>query len=222
MTHAQPRSDADVKQDVRDELQWEPSLQSDHLEVGVRNGIVTLTGTIRSYFERWTAENVARRVNGVMALHNEVRVKLEDTHRKDDQTLNAAVQNVLDWTTSLSTESITARVENGWVTLSGKVTWQFQRVAVNNAVRNLKGLLGVIDEITISPSVSQAVVRVDIEAALRRAASEDAQRIAVGVNGSQVILTGTVNSWPEQVAATGAAWNSPGVTDVLDQLTLVY
>jgi len=121
----------------------------------------------------------------------------------------------------LSTESITARVSQGWVTLAGTVTWQFQRVAVHNAVRDLTGVLGLIDEIIVSPPVSQDAVRVDIEAALRRTAAEDAQQIAVGVSGSQVTLTGTVNSWPEHVAATRAAWNSPGVTNVVDQLTVM-
>jgi len=222
MKHAPPKLDSDIRQDVRDELEWEPSIQSYDLNVEVKNGVVTLTGDVRSYFERWMAENVVRRVSGVKGLHNEAQVKLEDRHKRDDKVLSEAVQNVLDWTTSLSTESITARVKDGWVTLSGTVTWQFQRVAVNNAVRNLTGVVGLIDEVTVSPSVSQAVVRVDIEAALRRSAAEDAQRIAVGVNGSQVTLSGSVNSWPEHVAATSAAWNSPGVTDVVDKLTMVY
>ena len=222
MKHPPEKSDSEIGQDVRNELDWEPSIGSDDLRVGVKNGVVTLTGNIASYFAKWTAENVIRRVSGVKEVNNEAQVKLEDSHRRDDQALSTAVQNVLDWTTSLSTESVTAAVKDGWVTLAGTVTWQFQRVAVANAVRNLKGVLGLTDDITISPSASQDVVRVDIEAALRRRAAEDAAHIAVAVNGSQVILTGTVNSWAEQVAATSAAWNSPGVTDVLDKLTLVY
>ena len=220
MKHAPAKSDIEIRQDVRDELAWDPSIRSDDLKVDVKNAVVTLTGDTPSYFERWTAENVVRRVSGVKGVYNEVQVKLLDMHKRDDKVLSAAVQNVLDWTTSLSTESITAVVNKGWVTLAGTVTWQLQRVAVANAVRNLTGVLGLIDEITVSPSVSQEVVKVDIEAALRRSAATDAQRIAVGVNGSQVTLTGNVNSWSEHIAATSAAWNSPGVTDVVDRLTV--
>ena len=222
MKTAPTKSDSDIRQAVLDELEWEPSIQSANLKVEVKHGVATLTGDVKSYFERWIAENVVRRVSGVKGLNNEVQVSLEDAHKKSDREIMTAVQHVLDWTTSLSTEDISARVKNGWVTLTGTVAWQFQKVAVLNAVRHLKGVLGLKDELTVSPVISKEAVRVDIEAALRRSAAQDAQDIEVSVNGSEVTLSGHVNSWPEHVAATSAAWNAPGVTNVVDKLTMVY
>ena len=222
MTKQTVKSDEKLQEAIADELEWEPSVHSSHIEVQVKKGVVTLSGTVNSCYEQWEVENVARRILGVRGLINETQVALEDDHKRQDAEISAAVQNVLDWTTSLSTESIASSVKNGWVTLTGSVSWQFQRVAVTNAVRSLNGVLGVTDEITLNRTASAAAVRADIEAALKRSAVADAQKISVAVNGAQVTLGGSVSSWSEHAAATGAAWNSPGVTDVVDKLTTVY
>jgi osmotically-inducible protein OsmY len=214
-------TDRQLQQAVQDELAWDPSVHADDMDVRVRHGVVTLTGDVQTLYEKWRLDEIVRRVHGVTGLHNEAQVNLDDADKRDDADLVMAVQNILEWTATLSTESITFRVMNGWVSLSGAVKWQFQRVAVKNSVRNLRGVRGVSDEIAVGEPVVQSAVSADIEAALRRGAAADALNIHVAVHAAQVTLTGTVNSWFEHIAATRAAWNSPGVTDVVDRLIMV-
>ena len=222
MTKQTVKSDEKLQEAIVDEFDWEPSIRSNDVVVQVKKGVVTLSGSVSSFFERWEVENVARRIHGVRALNNETQVVLVDEHKRTDADIAAAVQNVLDWTTSLQTESIEFSVKSGWVTLTGSVAWQFQRVAVTNAVRYLNGVLGVTDDITLDRAATSSTVRADIEAALKRGAIADARKISVDVSGTRVTLSGTVSGWPEHVAATSAAWNSAGVNDVVDKLTTVY
>jgi osmotically-inducible protein OsmY len=216
------KTDSQIQQDVSAELKWEPSVHAARIGVEVKNGIVTLAGQVDSYAEKWNAERAAQRVSGVRAIAVELKVHLADLSKRTDGDIAASVENVLEWTSTLPAGAIKVMVENGWVTLSGEVNWQYQRLAAVDSVRYLLGVVGVSDQITIKPSVSVSAVKADIESALKRTAIADAKKISVQVNGADVTLTGTVHNWAEREAATNSAWNTPGVRNVVDKLTLAY
>jgi osmotically-inducible protein OsmY len=216
------KTDKQVQQDVMAELDWEPSVNAAHIGVEVSDGVVTLAGHVESYAEKIGAESAAQRVTGVKAIAVEMDVKLLSASKRTDADIARSTQNVLEWTTYLPAESIKVKVENGWVTLSGKVAWEYQRNAAASAVRLLMGVTGVTDLIVIQPAVSSALVKTEIEAALKRRARHDAQGIAVEVHGSDVTLSGAVNSWSERELAKNSAWSTPGVHKVVDNMTVTY
>ena len=216
------KTDTQLQQDVMAELQWEPAVHASQIGVEVREGVVTLAGEVSSYAEKCAAENEARRVNGVKALAVEMTVKLSEFGKRTDADIARAAENVLSWTSSQAAKSVTVLVEGGWLTLSGEVEWQYQRQDVALSLRYLPGVTGVSNQIAIKPVVSAILVKADIEAALKRRASSDAQAISVSVKGGEVILTGTVQSWAERDIATLSAWGTSGVRSVADKLTLAY
>jgi len=214
------KTDNQLQQDVIAELRWEPAVHAAHIGVEVKDGVVTLAGQVDSYAEKWSCERSALRVAGVKALTTELKVHLTSLSKRTDGEIAEAVENVLEWTTSLSAGSIKVMVECGWVTLSGEVEWQFQRQAATDNVRHLMGVVGVSNQISIKSSVTSTTVKSDIEAALERASIADARKIKVAVQGSVVTLSGTVHNWNERDAATYAAWGNPGVYIVEDDMTL--
>lgn len=214
------KTDTQLQQDVIAELRWEPSVQSEHIGVEVKAGVVTLAGEVSSYTEKWIAERAAQRVSGVNALAVELKVKLSGSGQRTDADIARAVETGLEWSTSVPMGAIKAMVEGGWVTLTGNVDWQYQKQAAADSVRYLLGVTGVSDQIAIKPKVSVSAVKGDIEAALKRSAAADAKKISVGVRGSEVTLTGTVHSWAERETATTSAWGTPGVLNVVDKMTL--
>jgi osmotically-inducible protein OsmY len=216
------KTDSQLQQDVSAELKWEPSVQAARIGVEVKDGVVTLAGQVDSYAEKWNAERAAQRVAGVKATTTELKVHLTGLSKRTDGDIAEAVENVLEWTSSLPAGAIKVMVEGGWVTLSGDVDWQYQRQAATDSVRYLMGVTGVSDQIGIKPSVQATAVKSDIEAALKRTAIADAKQISVAVQGSDVTLTGTVNSWDERYTATNSAWGTPGVRNVVDKMTLAY
>ncbi len=216
------KTDAQLQQDVLAELKWEPSVNAAQIGVEVKEGIVTLAGHVDSYAEKWDAERAVQRVCGVKALAIEMDVTLPGSSKRTDADIARSAQNVLEWTTYLKKDSVKVMVEGGFITLSGQVDWTYQRQAAAGAVRNLMGVTGVSDQITIKPSVSSGAVKSDIEAALKRRAKTDAQNISVDVRGSDVTLTGNVHSWSERDLATHSAWGTPGVHKVVDNLTVAY
>ena len=215
------KTDTQLQQDVIAELKWEPSVNATHIGVEVINGIVTLAGHVSSYAEKLGAERAAQRVSGVKALAVEMDVKLAGLSKRTDADIAGSVENILQWTTSLPKEGVKVMVENGWVTLSGEVYWDYQRQDAARGVRHLMGVIGVSDRITIKPHVSLSAVKSDIEAALKRRAKADAQRISVEISGADVTLTGTVHSWSERNAARHSAWGTAGVRNVVDHMTIV-
>jgi osmotically-inducible protein OsmY len=178
------KSDLQLQQDVLAELKWDPSINAAEIGVEVKDGIVTLAGHVNTYAEKWNAERAAQRVGGVKALAVEMDVKIEGMNNRTDADIARSVENVLQWSTYLTKDSIKVKVEKGWVTFTGEVEWQYQRQAAVDAIRYLIGVTGVSDQITIKTKVSAPVVKSDIEAALKRRAQQDADEISVSVRGT--------------------------------------
>lgn len=197
-------------------------MHAEQIGVEVKDGIVTLAGHVDSFPAKWNAERAAQRVSGVKALAVEIDVKLAGSDQRNDADVARSCENVLLWTTYLPKDSVKVLVEDGWVTLSGQVQWGFQRATATAAVRYLAGVKGVSDQITIKPGVKASVVKSDIEAALKRRAINEANGIKVAVSGSEVTLTGKVPTWAERDAAGSAAWSSPGVSNVVDNIAISY
>ena len=216
------KTDSQLQKDVMAELKWEPAVHAEQIGVEVKDGIVTLAGHVDSFPAKWNAERAALRVAGVKALAVEIDVKLAGSNQRTDADVARTVENVLLWTTYLPKDSVKVMVEGGWVTLSGEVQWAFQRATAATAVRYLSGVKGVNDQITIKPGVTASVVKNDIEAALKRRATSEANSIKVAVSGSQVTLSGKVPTWAERDAAGSAAWASPGVSNVVDNIAISY
>ncbi|MDP3955416.1 MAG: BON domain-containing protein [bacterium] len=216
------KTDTQLQQDVIAELKWEPSVTAAQIGVEVKDGIVTLAGHVNTYAEKWNAESAAQRVSGVKALAIEMDVKLSGSGKRTDADIASSAKNVLQWTSSLPKDGVKVMVESDWVTLSGDVDWEYQRQAAAKGVRYLMGVTGVSNQIAIKPNVSLSAVKSDIEAALKRRAKADAQKISVEVRGADVTLTGTVHSWSERDLARHSAWGTPGVRNVVDNMTIAY
>ena len=216
------KTDTQLQQDVIAELKWEPSVNAAQIGVEVKDGIVTLAGHVSTYAEKLGAERAAQRVSGVKALAIEMDVKLSGSSKRTDADIAGAAKTALQWTSSFPKDGVKVMVESGCVTLSGEVDWEYQRQAAAKGVRYLMGVTGVSNQIVIKPHVSLSAVKADIEAALKRRATADAQKILVEVRGADVTLTGTVHSWSERDLARHSAWGTPGVRNVVDQMTIAY
>ena len=216
------KTDAELQQDVMAELKWESSVNATKIGVEVTEGVVTLAGHVNSYAEKWSAEEAALRVAGVKSLTVEMDVKLMGLSKRNDIDIAESAQHILKWTSYLADNSIKIMVEDGWITLTGEVDWDYQRTAVATAVRYLTGVIGVTNKIYLNPKASLSAIKSDIEKALKRQDIQDAPKINVEVKGSDVILSGTVHSWSERNVARHSAWCAPGVHKVIDNITLVY
>ncbi len=214
------KTDAQLQQAVIAQLSWEPAIHATHIGVEVRDGVVTLAGEVASYSEKWHAERAVQRVSGVKALAIELKVKLAGAARRTDADIGQSARNVLDWTSAVESDAVKVQVEEGWVTLSGEVDWQYQKQAALDAVRGLMGVTGVSNEIGIRHKPMASIVKADIDAAIRRSAALDSSEIQVAVRGTDVTLTGLVHSWSERDLATDSAWSSPGVRNVIDEMTM--
>jgi osmotically-inducible protein OsmY len=213
------KTDAQLKNDVNEELRWLPNVTATEIKVAVENGVVTLRGKVPHYAEKMAAERATQRVEGVKAIAEELEVCLLMTHEHSDSDIAQAVVSTLKWHVWVPTH-IQAAVENGWVTLSGSVNWEYQRMAAQDSVRYLAGVKGVSNNLAITPSVQPTAIKELIEKALKRDAEIDAKNINVSANGGKVTLAGSVTSWSERQEAGSTAWNAPGVTSVENNLAV--
>ncbi len=214
------KTDTQLKQDIEEELRWDPRINCAQIGVTVDGGAVALLGEVDTYAERWAAEEAAKRVSGVRTLRQDLAVKLLFHHTRTDQEMTAAVNAALAWDVWVP-KGITGRVANGKVTLEGHAIWNYQRDAAERAVRQLTGVVEVHDLITLEASASAEQVREKIESALQRQATSDAKSITITTAGGKVTLTGHASSWQSIEDAASAAWAAPGVTAVVDQVKMV-
>jgi osmotically-inducible protein OsmY len=211
-------TDLELKKSVESELSYEPSINPAEIGVAVKDGIVTLTGRIPSYWEKVAAEHAAMRVAGTKAVVNQIEVRLPTSSERTDEDIARAALDALKWSVLIPPDRIKVKVSKGWVTLEGMVDWQFQKTAAEKAVRKLYGVLGVSNFVEVKVSVSKSEVKAAIESALKRSAEVDANQIKVETDGDKVILRGSVRSWFEREEAERAAWRSPGVRSVDNRL----
>ena len=214
------KSDTEIREDVIDELQWDPQITNpDAIGVAVKDGAVTLTGNVSTYVEKLAAARAAERVYGVKAVANELEVKLAGAPR-DDSDIATAIAHVLDNNVQVPEGKVHARVQNGWVTLTGEVEYDYQRREVERMVRQVRGVTGVTDLITIKPPVSPESVEAKIEEAFKREAEIDARHVRVEVSDHTAKLYGHVHSLNEASAARAAAASAAGVATVESHLLI--
>jgi len=214
------RTDSDIKRDVELELRWDPQIESRDIAVAVKDGVVALTGFVKSYSEKYEAEKAARRVAGVRGVANDIEVRLPESSKRPDPEIARDAVNAIRGQLPYSWEQIRDVVRDGWVTLEGKVEWNYQRERAESAVRRLSGVRGIINQIVVQPETQASQIKEKIEEAFKRSALFDAKGVTVEVDGSTVILRGTVRSWAERQEAERAAWAAPGVTKVENRITV--
>lgn len=212
--------DKELRQNIIDELDFEPSINAAHIGIAVEQGVVTLTGHVESYVEKIAAERVVERVKGVKAIAQEIEVRYPDQPKRNDDEIAQRALNILHWSVQVPEDAIHVKVQKGWITLTGTVEWQYQRRAAESAVRKLTGIVGVSNLIEIKPSVQAADIREKILDSLKRHAEIEADSIRVVVEDDKVTLEGKVKAWYERNLAERAAWSAPGVKEVEDRLTL--
>jgi osmotically-inducible protein OsmY len=212
------KTDNEIQQDVLSQIKWDPFLQASEIGVAVKNGVVTLSGHVDSYLKKVEAEKAVKKVAGVRAVVLDVHVGISEGHERTDTEIAEAILDALRWHTSIREENITVRVENGNVTLTGEVEWDYQRTSAKNIVANLSGVANVINLVRVRPTAIAEDIKQKISNAFQRVATLDADRISVEVKGDEVVLSGIVNSYVEREDAESAAWSAPGITKVQNLL----
>lgn len=216
------KTDTQLQGDVMAELRWDDSINASKIGVEVSGGIVTFSGHVDSYSQKWSAERAAQKVCGVKALAVEIEVVLQGSSNRSDTDIARTAEIVLEWTSSFPKNHVNVMVESGWVTLSGEVDYEYQRELASSSVHHLMGVTGLSNQTTVKPSLSISNVKAEIQAALKRRALTDAEEIMVTVNGGKVTLTGVVQSWSEHDMVSDSVWNTAGVTDVNDNISVAY
>ena len=208
------KTDAELQQDVMNELKWEPTIKAAEIGVAVKDGVVTLSGYVDSYAQKLAAERAAARVFGVRALAEALRVRLPGSLRRSDEDIAGAAANALQWNALMPSDHVNVKVQDGVVTLSGQVEWGYQKDIAEEEVCYLKGVVYVRNQITVKPKVKPLYVKAKIKSAFERNTMLDPRRITVKTIGSKVILSGIARSWIERAEAQWAAWAAPGVSEV--------
>jgi len=214
------KSDAQLKKDVEAELEWDPSINATEVGVAVKDGVVTLSGHLDTFMEKYQVEKVVQRVAGVRAVAVELDVKLTAGSARSDSEIAHAVETAFNWHSSVPANRIQVKVEKGWVTLAGEVDWEYQRVAAAHLVQPLVGVVGVHNNIALKRRATPDNIEKRIRDALTRQAEREARGIEVQVKDSTVVLRGSVHSLAERVAAQGAAWSAPGILRVDNELRI--
>jgi osmotically-inducible protein OsmY len=214
------KSDSEIERDVRDELKWDPDLDAEDIAISVKNGVVTLAGFTKSYTDRWEAEAAAMRVAGVLAVANDIEVRLPAIDQRPDPGIARDAVAALKAQLPVSYDRIKLVVKDGWITLEGAVEWQYQKSSAEYALRKLMGVKGVTNLITVKPKVEPSELKRKIQDAFKRNAEVDANRVTVEADGSEVVLKGSVRSWIEREEAERVAWSAPGVTMVDDRIVI--
>jgi osmotically-inducible protein OsmY len=212
------RSDTELHDDVLAELRWDQRLREKDIAVAVREGVVTLAGTVESYAQRYASERAVERVKGVRAIVNDLAVKLPGGAERSDADIAHAALDAMRWDIEIPHDRITVKVTDGWVTLEGEVQWYFQKDSAERAVGHLAGVKGVSNLLLVSPTPAPSNIKQRIKETFKRQAELDADHITVETAEHKVVLKGNVESLAEKRAAERAAWNSPGVTRVDNQL----
>ena len=214
-------TDSQLRQDIIEELEFDPSFSGEHIGVAVDNGVVTLGGHVGSYAEKLAAIAAARRVKGVHAIAENIEVHCPYEKGTADDQIAKRARDILKWDVLIPSNAVDVLVHEGWVTLSGNVNWYFEKISAEEDIRKLSGVRGITNMVAIKPHVDSADVKSKIDAALKRHAEIDANAISVSVeNGNKVVLAGTVNTWGERRAVEDAARSAPGVASVEDRLTM--
>jgi osmotically-inducible protein OsmY len=217
------RSNEDLQKDVQNAIKWEPLLHAAEIGVTVKDGIVNLTGTVDSYAKKIEAEDAAKKVAGVKAIVEKIEIKLSNNHgKKTDNEIATEVVSAFKWNWEVPNDKVKVKVENGWVTLSGEVFWNYQKEAARLAVKNLLGVQGVTNSVTIKSETQDEIEKKEIESALLRNWSINSQDIQVKVAGTKVTLKGKVHSLYQKDEAGRIAWNAPGVWSVENDLAIDY
>lgn len=214
------KSDTQIKDDVAAELAFEPAIDATRVGVAVKDGVVTLSGTLGTYMQKWAVERAVRRVAGVRGIAVDLEVSLAPGHKRDDTDIAAAALQALRWHTLVPSENVQVEVEDGWITLNGHVEWGYQSRAAEHAVQSLTGVRGVTNQIEVRTKVDAGRIRDDITAAFNRHAQREASRIGITIDKGVVTLRGNVDSMAEHDAAIGTAGAAAGVTRVVDELRI--
>ncbi len=212
--------DKSLRQEIIDELDFDPSVTSAHIGVAVEEGVVTLTGHVSSYAEKIAAERAVQRVKGVRAIAEEIEIRFAGDKKTGDDQIAKRSLDILSWDTTIPKDRISVKVQDGWVTLTGDVDWNFQKTDAERAVRRLTGVIGISNAINVKPRVAAEDVKGRIEKALKRRAELDANSIRVRTEGGRVVLEGKVKAWYERDLAERTAWAAPGVTAVDDRIQI--
>lgn len=213
------KDDVSLQTNVAEELKWNPGVNADRIGIAIRDGIVTLSGSVPSYWQKIEAENATKRVSGVRAVANDLSVDVPSEHIRDDSDIATAAARAIEWHSDLP-RTIQVAVSDGWVTLSGKVNWQYQKEEAELAVKYLIGVKGIFDSIDLNTAPKVADVRERIKKELERTVDQEADRITIDTSDGSVKLRGSVRSWADDEAARRAAWSVPGVTSVEDNLRI--
>ncbi|WP_277964975.1 BON domain-containing protein [Pseudomonas sp. RIT-To-2] len=214
------KTDKALKIDVVDELTWDASVDSEQIGVEVKNGVVTLNGYVERFVDKWNAEKAVEKVAGVRALVIDIDVHLPGLSERTDYDIALAAENILLWSSHIATESVNLVVENGWITLQGEVEHDYQRRGAAAALSHLAGVRGILNHLTVKPMVCSEDVQAQIKAALKRRGFDSTVDVTVSVNGAQVTLEGQVQTWSDRNLARHSAWNTAGVKQVFDHLTV--
>jgi osmotically-inducible protein OsmY len=215
------RSDTDLKQRIMRELKWDSRIPWASIVVGVSDGVVTLTGVVSSYAQKFAAQEATHRVTGVLDVANDIDVNPVDSFMRTDTEIASAVRKALEWDALVPNELIQSTVSDGWVTLEGQVDYWRERSDAERAIRRLAGVVGVSNKITIRKNeVNAKQLREEIEFALERRADREAERLRIEVNDGAVDLWGRVHSWQEKRAVLGSISHAPGVTQLRDHLRI--
>ena len=214
------RTDEAIQTDVLEELKWDAHVRPNEIGVAVKDGIVTLNGWVDSFLKKMAAQEAAHRVPGVKAVANDIEVRLPTSAERTDADLAKAALGALNWEAAIPADRLDVTVSHGWVTLKGEVNYYFQKRDAERAIERLSGVRGVSNLLTVKPQPTPQDLKSQIQKALVRHAQTDASRITVELQGSEVILRGTVSSYAEKKAAEETACSASGVTEVHNRMII--